>query len=345
MITSWNPAAEAMFGYERDEVVGHHLSQFFPDDPVLEELLDAAPSGRTSPPRDTRWQTDDGSLVDVTISVSHLDVGDDAGYSVLVRDVRVRKAAETQLRRQARWQTAAAEIRLSLLSEASLGASLALVCKWAVDLSEASAAALITEEKGNRHLMVTSGDRSALGLLAKKLDRATELAHNRVTSLGAELVAAPVPISFPEGNGATAGALVIVGRREVGSEPAADEMLASLASQAILAFELANVRAERDRLLLSADRERIARDLHDLVIQRLFGAGLRLQGALSLIGNDVAATRVSSTIDDLDTTIKEIRDAIFALESAPGWMCTSRWMTRFACWWWTTGLAPGSPNG
>jgi PAS domain S-box-containing protein len=127
VITSWNPAAEAMFGYEPGDVIGHHLSQFFPDDPVLEELLDAARSGRTSPPRDTRWQTEDGSLVDVAVSVSHLDVGDDAGYSVPVRDVRVRKAAETQLRRQARWQTAAAEIRLSLLSEASLGTSLALV--------------------------------------------------------------------------------------------------------------------------------------------------------------------------------------------------------------------------
>jgi signal transduction histidine kinase len=82
--------------------------------------------------------------------------------------------------------------------------------------------------------------------------------------------------------------------------------------------ELASVRSERDRLLISADRERIARDLHDLVIQRLFGAGLRLQGALGLIDNEAAVARVSSTIDDLDTTIKEIRDAIFALEPAPG---------------------------
>jgi signal transduction histidine kinase len=54
------------------------------------------------------------------------------------------------------------------------------------------------------------------------------------------------------------------------------------------------------------------------VIQRLFGAGLRLQGALALIDNDTASSRVSSTIDDLDTTIKEITEAIFALESAPG---------------------------
>ena len=96
------------------------------------------------------------------------------------------------------------------------------------------------------------------------------------------------------------------------------EMIGGLASQATLALELATVRAERDRLLISADRERIARDLHDLVIQRLFGAGLRLQGALSLIDSQTASARVASTIDDLDTTIKEIREAIFALESPPG---------------------------
>ena len=78
------------------------------------------------------------------------------------------------------------------------------------------------------------------------------------------------------------------------------------------------MRSERDILLISADRERIARDLHDLVIQRLFGAGLRLQGALALTDNEKVSARISSTVDDLDTTIKEIREAIFALESTPG---------------------------
>ena len=72
---------------------------------------------------------------------------------MLARDIRVRKAAEAQLQRQARWQTAAAEIRLSLLSEASLGTSLALICKWAVDLSNASAAALVVDEAGLRSLV------------------------------------------------------------------------------------------------------------------------------------------------------------------------------------------------
>ena len=105
---------------------------------------------------------------------------------------------------------------------------------------------------------------------------------------------------------------------EVAPEPSTDQVVASLASQAVLAYELASLRSERDVLLISADRERIARDLHDLVIQRLFGAGLRLQGALALTDNEKVSARISSTVDDLDTTIKEIREAIFALESTPG---------------------------
>ncbi|HXW82100.1 MAG TPA: PAS domain S-box protein [Acidimicrobiales bacterium] len=318
VITSWNQAAEAMFGYERADMVGHHLSQFFPDDPALEELLDAARSGRPSEPRDTRWLTRDGVPIDVAISVSHLDLSGDAGYSVLVRDIRVRKAAEAQLRRQARWQTAAAEIRLSLLSDASLDASLTLMCKWAVDLSRAGAAVLVIEDNGRRRLAASYGESSALAQAAKSLAKVTDLADNSTTGLGGGLVGTMVPISFPKSGGATTGALVIVFFGEPAPEQAADEMLASLASQAILAFELDSVRSERDRLLISADRERIARDLHDLVIQRLFGAGLRLQGVLNLIDNEAASARVSSTIDDLDTTIKEIREAIFALESAPG---------------------------
>ena len=318
VMTSWNQAAEELFGYSRTDVVGHHVSRFFPEDPALEELLDAARSGRTSAPRDTHWSTRDGTPVDVAISVSHLDSGEDAGYSVLARDIRVRKAAEAQLQRQARWQTATAEIRLSLLSEGSLGTSLTLICKWAVDLSNASAAALVVDEAGLRSLVATAGDAAVLGRLAEQVGSLENLTESATMSLGDGLTSTTFPISFPTGEGARTGALAVVDPDEAVPEPGTEQVLASLASQAVLAYELASVRSQRDLLLISADRERIARDLHDLVIQRLFGAGLRLQGALALIDNVTASTRVSSTIDDLDTTIKEIREAIFALESAPG---------------------------
>ena len=163
-------------------------------------------------------------------------------------------------------------------------------------------------------MVASKGDDTLLASLAEQVGGLEVLSESSSFGLRDGLAGTTFPISFPKSDGAKTGALVILGAKQVVAEPGADEVLASLASQAILAFELANVRSERDRLLISADRERIARDLHDLVIQRLFGAGLRLQGALSLIDNETASTRVSSTIEDLDTTIKEIREAIFALE-------------------------------
>ena len=197
---------------------------------------------------------------------------------MLVRDIRVRKAAEAQLQRQARWQTAAAEIRLSLLSEASLGASLALVCTWAVDLSSASAAALVVDAAGLRTLLATAGDAAVLGRLADQVGNLENLTKNATMSLGDGLSSTTVPILFAKGQGARTGALVVVEPDEAAPEPGTDQVLASLAGQAVLAYELATVRSQRDLLLISADRERIARDLHDLVIQRLFGAGLSTPG-------------------------------------------------------------------
>jgi two-component system, NarL family, sensor histidine kinase DevS len=63
------------------------------------------------------------------------------------------------------------------------------------------------------------------------------------------------------------------------------------------------------------DRDRIARDLHDLVIQRLYATGMSLQGSISMISSADLAQRVSGAVDALDETIKEIRSTIFALQS------------------------------
>ena len=76
--------------------------------------------------------------------------------------------------------------------------------------------------------------------------------------------------------------------------------------------ELARARAD---LAMVDDRERIARDLHDTVIQRLFAVGLSLQGAASRATGDPALERMNQAIDDIDDTIREIRSAIFALHT------------------------------
>jgi signal transduction histidine kinase len=63
------------------------------------------------------------------------------------------------------------------------------------------------------------------------------------------------------------------------------------------------------------DRERIARDLHDVVIQRLFATGLQLQTAASMATRPELGTRINAAVDDLDTTIRDIRSAIFELRT------------------------------
>lgn len=77
-------------------------------------------------------------------------------------------------------------------------------------------------------------------------------------------------------------------------------------------------RVERARADLLEDRERIGRDLHDVVIQRLFAAGMGLQSILARVSPTEAIDRIQTTIDELDTTIRELRSTIFGLTSSPG---------------------------
>jgi signal transduction histidine kinase len=92
-------------------------------------------------------------------------------------------------------------------------------------------------------------------------------------------------------------------------------MIGSFAAQAAVALELADVRRDAEQVTMLQDRERIARDLHDLVIQRLYATGMSLQGAMPLITRPEVADRVSRAVDAMDDTIGEIRSAIFALQA------------------------------
>ena len=94
-----------------------------------------------------------------------------------------------------------------------------------------------------------------------------------------------------------------------------EELTVALAAAAGVAIENARLHVRVQELALLEDRERIARDLHDTVIQRLFATGLRLQGAIRLAERPEVAERISQAIDDLDLTVKQIRTAIFGLEA------------------------------
>ena len=95
-----------------------------------------------------------------------------------------------------------------------------------------------------------------------------------------------------------------------------EDMVATFAHQAAIAWALADARRAQRRVDLLEDRARIARDLHDHVIQRLFAAGLSLQAVVSRAGE--ATATLETVIDDLDDVIKQIRSSIFQLRPTPG---------------------------
>jgi signal transduction histidine kinase len=97
-----------------------------------------------------------------------------------------------------------------------------------------------------------------------------------------------------------------------------EELVIALATAAGVAIENSRLSEERERLEVVRERERIGRDLHDSVIQRLFATGMNLQGAAARISDDDVARRLQRAVDEIDETIREIRTTIFALAASPG---------------------------
>ncbi|MGH3659168.1 MAG: GAF domain-containing protein, partial [Micromonosporaceae bacterium] len=100
--------------------------------------------------------------------------------------------------------------------------------------------------------------------------------------------------------------------------PAEIGLVEAFAGQAALAMERAQAQQDRAQLAVLEDRDRIARDLHDLVIQRLFAAGLQLQSAIRHTTTPEVAERLNQAVDDIDITIRDIRTSIFELRSSGG---------------------------
>jgi len=95
-----------------------------------------------------------------------------------------------------------------------------------------------------------------------------------------------------------------------------EELVTALASAAGIAIENARLHARVADLALFEDRERIARDLHDTVIQRLFATGLTLQATVRLVDRPEVVERLERMVEDLDVTVRHIRSVIFELQTA-----------------------------
>ncbi|RAN91910.1 Histidine kinase [Micromonospora saelicesensis] len=235
--------------------------------------------------------------------------------------------------RRERWLAATAEITTVLLGEVRRTDALALVARRAREVSEAELALVLLYDSDTEQFsveVVDGADEQALALIGAVLPAVdtsfgaavAEGRHDQVDDLAH---AAPWPALLHTGPAmisplATAetlhGVLIVAHRPERGGGASEEDLtlLGSFAGQAALAMERARGQEERELLVVLEDRERIARDLHDVVIQRLFATGLQLQSAAPMARPEVAK-RINAAVDDLDATIRDIRRTIFELRT------------------------------
>lgn len=127
-------------------------------------------------------------------------------------------------------------------------------------------------------------------------------------------------VPLGSGEGAGGGGVLITARRPGAPAFGAQELalVSTFADQAAMALERADLRLARREVELLRDRDRIAQDLHDQVIQRLFAIGLGLQGTQRREPDPRLADRLSDHMDQLHAVIEQLRSAIVALRAGPG---------------------------
>lgn len=236
--------------------------------------------------------------------------------------------------RQQRWLRASSEATRRLLSGAAPEELLTLVTQQALEMSGADLVVLALPTPDRQQLVIQhaagEGAPGAVGLVLPvrtsvfgevlNTGRAVTL-HDfandeRVARAAQEHMRLGPAIILPLGAPGNIRGVFTVGRGRgaMPLPPEATDMVATFAAQAGIALELAEHRTDVERLAVLQDRDRIARDLHDLVIQRLYATGMSLQGAMPLISRPEASDRVSTAVDALDETIREIRSTIFSLQ-------------------------------
>jgi signal transduction histidine kinase len=240
-----------------------------------------------------------------------------------------------EARRQQQWLRASAEVTQRLLSGAEAGEVLALVTAQALEMSGADLVVLALPAVGGAELVIEhaagEGGEEAIGLVLPLTASASGIVLNtgkplsldgfsadeRVAPAARERLHLGPAVVFPLGAPGNVRGILTAGRRpgSMPMTPAAVEMLFSFAAQAGVGLELAARRKDAERFAVFEDRDRIARDLHDQVIQRLYATGMSLQGVSARLGDSDNGRRVSGAVDALDETIMQIRSAIFSLHA------------------------------
>ena len=261
-----------------------------------------------------------------------------AAAGVAIENARLYEEAA----RRQRWLEAAADVTAALRGGMTQDDALAFTANRTREVADADLAAMLLRHEGGRLLVEAASGTSAAAALAMNVPVVdtvvggvlaggecavlTDLTGNEgLAALGlAEAPGWPHLGSvalLPLGSAKPAAGVLLLGW-----SPDHDDSFRAIdlglpmsyAEQAGLALQVAQAQEDRGRLAVFEDRDRIGRDLHDLVIQRLFGIGLTLENAVRLTNRPEIAERITGAVDDIDATIKDIRRTIFELSAPSG---------------------------
>jgi signal transduction histidine kinase len=239
-----------------------------------------------------------------------------------------------QARLRERWQHASAEVNGLLLGGGESEEAFQLIARKTCELSGSDTALILLADDAGETLRVEAGagmrgeemvgrcvSATVPALASVITDREPAVFTDFAAALGAEadLFGEFGPAdAVPFGSATGVTGLLLALRNKAGHRFGTEQlpMLASFATQAALALELADKQRQQRMLDLLADRDRIAGDLHDHVIQRLFASGMSLQAIVGRIADTEAHNRVINVVTQLDETMREIRTSIFDLHTS-----------------------------
>ncbi|WP_089955314.1 sensor histidine kinase [Lentzea xinjiangensis] len=222
-------------------------------------------------------------------------------------------------RMRERWLEAIAEVNSELLGGASGEDALRLVTQRTVELTKADSALVALGDGRHVPLSVAASAGARIEDFTASNAAVDEVVRSGVPLLVDDLGTAFGPaLAVPLRSGPVITGALVVLRRSGGSRFLPDQVpvLASFADQAAVALEFVEQQRSQRLLDVLEDRDRIARDLHDHVIQRLFVTGLTLQATMRRITDPEIAGRLRTAVVQLDETVREIRTSIFDLHSA-----------------------------
>ncbi|WP_407555710.1 GAF domain-containing protein [Streptomyces sp. Pv4-95] len=236
-------------------------------------------------------------------------------------------------RQRERWIDGSVAVTTELLAGSDMDDALAVVAEQARKLADSAAGiVLLPDDEGGLEIVAVSADDPA-GILGTRIPPESPVTEQLLagepvfvddSATDPRMITAIAPRFGPSmmlplrSGGRVLGTLATPRHRGARSFTGAERTLATqFAAQAALALVLVDARRDRERLAVYEDRDRIARDLHDLVIQRLFATGMMLESAQRKAVVPEVTEGIGTAVDELDVTIQEIRTAIFALQQGP----------------------------